>query len=352
MRRFHIYCAVVLFSSILLHNAGYAQAKELAGAGATFPQPLYEKMFQAYQRQYRVKVNYEGTGSGEGIRRIIGKGVDFAGTDAFMTQAELLAAGQPILYIPTCIGAVAIVYNLSDNPKLHLSPEILSDIFLGRITQWNDYKIATLNPGVKLPNVPVTVVHRSDSSGTTNIFSEYLAKTSHEWRNRIGSGKTISWPIGRGAKGNPGVAGLVRQIHGSIGYVELIYAIGNDMTFAALRNSSGEFVEPSMKSVSLAANVPLDGSESSLTNTKAQGGYPISGFTWLIVYQEQYYSGRSMERVEELVKLLWWMTHDGQKYTSLLHYAPLPKAVLKTTEKLLKSVTYKGSKVLQAEIDQ
>ncbi len=336
----------------VFHCAGNAQTKELLGTGATFPQPLYDKMFQIYQRQYGVKIYYTGTGSGEGIRKIIRKDVDFAGTDVILTNEELIEAGQPVVYIPTCIGAVAIIYNLSGNPKLRFTPEVLSDIFLGRIIRWNDQRIALINQGINLPDIPIAVVHRSDSSGTTYIFSEYLGKTSQEWRSSVGVGKMIPWPAGRGARSNPGVAGLVRQIHGSIGYVELIYAIGNNMTFAALRNGSGEFIEPSMRSVSLAANIPLESSESSLTDTKARGGYPISGFTWLIVYQEQHYSGRSMGKAESLVKLLWWMTHDGQRYASLLHYAPLPKAVVKNAEKTLRSMTYKGNKFLQAEIDQ
>ena len=320
----------------------------MSGAGATFPHPLYNRMFEVYARQSGVKIHYEGIGSGAGIEQIIRKGVDFAGTDAFMTEKELRAAGTPIIHVPTCLGAVVLTYNLPANPKLRFTPDVIADIFLGKMKKWNDPKIAEINPGVKLPNVAITVVHRSDGSGTTFIFSEYLSKVSKEWKEKVGADKTLRWPAGLEARGNPGIAGLVKQTPGSIGYVELIYALGNDMTFGAIRNRSGKFIEPTSDSVSLSADVDLpDDTNISLTDTPAPQGYPISGFTWLTLYKEQNYGGRSRERAEELTKLMWWVIHEGQRYAKLLLYSPLPEEAMRKAEILLKTATYNDTPLLK-----
>ena len=319
----------------------------LYGAGATFPLPLYNKMFDVYSRQSGSKVHYEGIGSGGGIEKIIGKGVDFAGTDAFLTEKEFRKAGAPIVHIPTCLGAVVMTYNLPANPKLRFTGDIIADIFLGKVKKWNDPRIAEINPGLKLPNSAITVVHRSDGSGTTFIFSEYLSRVSNEWKEKVGVGKSLSWPVGSGANGNPRVAGSVKQIPGSIGYVELIYALGNDMTFAAVRNKSGKYVEPTPESVSLSADVDLPADTNiSLTDTPAAGGYPISSFTWLILYQEQNYGGRSQEKAEELTKLLWWIIHEGQRYAHMLRYSPLSEGAVRKAEVLIKSITYNRAQLL------
>ena len=250
---------------------------------------------------------------------------------------------SPILHIPITAGAVVITYNLPGNPKLKLTPSIIADIFLGKITHWDDEEIKKLNPRVNLPNLKIIVVHRSDGSGTTFIFTDYLSKVSKEWRNVVGKGKSVNWPQGLGAKGNAGVAGLVRQIPGSIGYVELIYALSNNMPYADVQNKSGNFITPTIESVTLATDIRLpDDMRVSLTDTDAEYGYPISGFTWILVYKDLARGGLSEEKARELVRLLWWMTHQGQKYAKKLHYAPLSKEAIKKIEKIIKSITYEG----------
>ena len=319
-----------------------AAAQELLGAGATFPYPLYSKMFDAYHKERGVQVNYQAIGSGGGIRQLVNKTVDFGGTDAFMEDADLKEV-PPIIHIPVCLGAVSVTYNLPTDPQLKISPDILADIFLGKLTTWNDPRLQAINPGVKMPDMNIVVVHRSDGSGTTSIFTDYLSKISSDWLEKVGRGKSVNWPTGLGAKGNPGVAGLVKQLPGSIGYVELIYALQNSMPVGSVQNKKGTFVKPSLESTSLAANVAIpDDTRVSLTDTDAQEGYPIAGFTWIIAFKEQNYNQRSMEKAKEVVKLLWWMTHEGQKYVAPLDYAPLPKAAVEKSEVLIKSITYDG----------
>jgi phosphate transport system substrate-binding protein len=327
----------------------FAAERELIGAGATFPQPLYSKMFDAYFQQNKIKVNYQGIGSGGGINQLVKKTVDFGGTDAFMTDKELKEAGAPVLHIPICLGAVVVTYNLPDSPKLNFTQDLVADIFLGKIKKWNDPQIAAANPKVKLPDLAISVVRRADGSGTTYIFSEYLSKVSKEWKDKIGTGKSLNWPAGQiGQKGNPGVAGYVKQTPGSVGYVELLYALQNNMAFGNIKNKAGTFVEPTPKSVSAAANVRIpDDTNVSLTDTDAKDGYPISGFTWLIFYKEQNYGGRSKEKAEALVKMLHWMVKDGQKFVEPLQYSALsPEAVAKS-EKIIRSMTYGGAPILK-----
>ena len=323
-----------------------AEARELLGAGATFPYPLYSKMFDSYHKVYGVKINYQAIGSGGGIRQLINKTVDFGGTDAFMSDKKLKEL-PPIIHIPTCLGAVSVTYNIPGNLELKFTPEVISDIFLGKITHWNDPRIQEINSGVKLPDIKIVVVHRSDGSGTTFIFTDYLSKISREWKENVGRGKSINWPAGLGAKGNTGVAGLIKQIPGSVGYVELIYALQNNMPVGSIKNRKGVFLTPNLEATSLAANVVIpDDTRVSLTDTDAKQGYPISGFSWIIVFKEQNYNQRPKEKAREIVKLLWWMTHEGQKHVEPLKYAPLPKAAVEKAEKLIKSITYNG-KLLQ-----
>ena len=337
--------------TVLFYFAGlptYASEKELLGAGATFPFPLYSKMFDTYYQTNKVKINYQAIGSGGGIQQLISKTVDFGGTDAFMNARELKKAELPILHIPTCLGAVVVTYNLPDKPKLKFTPDVIADIFLGKITKWSDPRITAVNPEVKLPDMGIVVVHRSDGSGTTFIFSDYLNKVSKEWAFKVGADKSLNWPAGLGAKGNPGVAGLVNQTPGAIGYVELIYTIQNNMPAGLIKNKAGNFIEPSLPSVSVAANVDLpDDTRVSLTNTDAAEGYPISGFTWLVFYKEQNYAERSKEKAEELLKLLWWMIHEGQQFTAPLHYSPVPPKAVEKAEKILGSVTYENVPLLK-----
>lgn len=325
-----------------------ADGQELIGAGATFPYPLYSKMFDVYSKEYGVKVNYQAIGSGGGIRQLINKTVDFGGSDAVMTEEETKTAGAPILHIPTCLGAVVLTYNLPGITGMKLTSDLVADLILGKIKKWNDARIASVNPGLKLPDMPVTVIHRSDGSGTTAIFTDYLSKVSPEWKTKVGAGTSVNWPAGLGAKGNPGVAGLVKQTPGSVGYVELIYAVQNNMAYADIENKKGNFIKASVESTTKAADIGLpDDMRVSLTNTDAPDGYPISGFTWIMVYKEQAYGNRTETKARELVNLLSWMTRQGQKYTEPMHYAPLSKEAVQKAEALIKSITYGGNKVMK-----
>jgi phosphate transport system substrate-binding protein len=329
-------------------SAAFGQQQELVGAGATFPYPLYSKMFDVYSKEYGVRVNYQAIGSGGGIRQLINKTVDFGGSDAVMSAEDAKAAKQPVLHVPTCAGAVVVTYNLPGNPEIRLTPELIAGIFLGKITRWNDPGIVAVNKGLKLPDLPLAVVHRSDGSGTTNIFSDYLSKVDGGWKQKVGVGTALNWPAGLGAKGNPGVAGLVKQTPGSIGYVELIYALQNKMPFATLKNKKGNFIKPSLASTSASMNIDLpEDMKVSLTDTDAADGYPIAGFTWVLVYKEQSYGGRQEAKAKELTRLLWWMAHEGQKYAEPMAYARLSKTAVARAEALIRSITYSGTPVMR-----
>ncbi len=333
---------ICLFSSIAL-----TQSMELLGAGATFPLPLYTKMFDTYNKNTGIKVNYQGVGSGAGITQLINKTVDFGASDAFMNDEEMKKAGADVLHIPITLGAVVLTYNLPGNPKLKFSPTTIADIFLGKITQWNDPKIAADNAGVSLPDMLITPVKRSDGSGTTYIFSDYLSKVSDDWKKEVGVGKSLNLSA-VGAKGNAGVAAYVKQLPGAIGYVELIYALQNKMPVASIKNKSGVFVEPTIKSTSLSANIELPAdTRASITDTPAKEGYPIAGFTWIIIYKEQNYGNRPKAKAEAVLNMLWWMIHEGQDLAEPLQYAPLPKDAVAKAEALLKSATYGGVKILK-----
>jgi phosphate transport system substrate-binding protein len=343
-------CGLLVFA-VAVGSSGisWGEDVELLGAGATFPYPLYSKMFDVYHKMNGTRVNYQAIGSGGGIKQLMSKTVDFGGTDAFMSDKDLEGLDNMILHVPICLGAVAVTYNIPGGPTVKFTPDILADIFLGKLTKWNDSRLLAVNPGIDLPDMSIVVVHRSDGSGTTFIFSDYLAKVSPEWKKEVGRGKSLNWPAGLGAKGNPGVAGLVKQLPGAVGYVELVYSLQNDMPVGIIKNSSGKYVDPSIESVSLAAETDLpEDTRLSITDTVAEGGYPISGFTWLIFYQEQSYDGRSKGRAVELVKLAWWMTHDGQEYTEPLHYAPLPDQAVETVENILRSIQYDGKPVIKS----
>jgi phosphate transport system substrate-binding protein len=338
----------ILVVSAVIAGTGYAKDVELVAAGATFPYPFYSKLFDVYHKEYGDKVNYQAIGSGGGIRQLTNKTVDFAGSDAIMSDKELAEAGAPILHIPTCAGAVVITYNLSGSPQLKFTPDVIADIFLGKISKWNDRRLSEINPGVTLPDMNMTVVHRSDGSGTTFIFSGYLSKVSEEWKEKVGSGTSLNWPTGLGGKGNPGVAGLVQQTPGSIGYVELIYALQNKMPYGTVKNKKGNFVTATITSTSKAADTKLpDDMKVMLTDTDAPEGYPISGFTWILSYKDLSYGGRTQGKAKEMVKLFWWMTHEGQKYAEPLDYAPLSKKAVEKAERIIKSITYKSSVLMK-----
>jgi phosphate transport system substrate-binding protein len=345
-RIFLMVCLALL--AFLLAGPGCVDENKLLGAGATFPQPLYSKMFDAYYNQFKIKINYQGIGSGAGIEQLNKKTVDFGATDSFMTDEDLNNAAAEIIHVPIALGAVSVSYNLPSNPQIRLSRDILASIFLGTISQWDDEAIAVLNADIDLPALPITVVHRSDGSGTTAIFTEYLSKISPEWATTVGRGKEVNWPAGLGAKGNPGVAGQIKQIPGSIGYVELIYALENEMPIAEIQNKKGNYVMPSLESTKLSADVPVpDDTRVLLADTDSEQGYPITGLTWVIVYREQSYNGRSQDRAKNLVDLLWWMTHEGQDYCEPLKYAPIPESVVEKAAKIIKSMTYEGVPLMQ-----
>ena len=348
MKKMFTFISVLTILSVFAGSAGAAE-QELLGAGATFPQPLYSKMFDAYHQQHKVKINYQGIGSGGGINQLTKKTVDFGATDAFMTDKELKDAGAAVLHIPTCLGAVVVTYNLPDSPKLNFTSDLIADIFLGKIKKWNDSKILAVNSNVRLPDLPISVVNRADGSGTNYIFTEYLTKVSAEWKEKIGAGKTVNWPAGQiGQKGNPGVAGYISQTPGAVGYVELIYAIQNKMAYGNVKNKAGRFIEPTLEAVSSAANVKIpDDTNVSLTNTDAADGYPIASFTWIIFYKEQNYGGRSKERAEALAKLLLWNVNEGQKYVEPLQYAPLSKEAQTKANKIVRSITWNGAPILK-----
>jgi phosphate transport system substrate-binding protein len=345
MKMRNLVIAVLLTAAAI--GAG-AQAIELTGAGATFPLPLYTKMFDVYAKEMGVKVNYQGIGSGGGIQQLTAQTLDFGGTDAFMDDTQLARAPGAVVHIPVVSGSVVMIYNLPGNPELVFTPEIISEIFLGNIIAWNDPKIAAANPKITPPNLAIAVVRRSDGSGTTFTFTDYLQKVSPAWKDKVGRGTSVNWPTGVGAKGNPGVAGLVKQLPGSLGYVELIYALQNNITFASVVNRKGTAMKPSLASTAAAANTALpDDMRVMITDTDAADGYPIAGFTWIVLYKELNYGNRSQEKAQAIAKLAWWMTHEGQKYAEELSYAKLSPAAVAKAETQLRSLTYKGAALLK-----
>jgi len=347
---------VLALSSMMLVSCGKsdnknsAADKELLGAGATFPFPLYSKMFDEYNKLKSVKVNYQSIGSGGGIEQLKSKTVDFGASDKFLNDDELSKMPAPVLHIPTCLGAIAVTFNLPGVTALKLNPEVLSAIYLGTMKKWDDEKIKALNPDAKLPNTDITVVHRSDGSGTTAGFTDYLSKISDEWKSKVGSSTSVNWPAGLGGKGNEGVSGTVKQTPGAIGYVELIYALQNNMPMASLQNKKGNFIMPSLASTSAAANTTIpDDCRVSLTNSDADQGYPIVSFTYILLYKDQNYNNRTDGKVNEVLKLVWWMTHDGQKFAEPLSYAALPPGVVKQDEAILKAIVFGDKPALQQD---
>jgi len=312
---------------MLLTGAAAAQTN-LNGAGATFPYPIYSKWFSEYHKKHPdIQINYQSIGSGGGIRQVLAGTVDFGATDGPMTNDQLAQAKTKILHIPTVLGAVVPCYNVPGvKTDLKFTPQTLAGIFLGHITSWNDKAIADANPGVSLPSQSIIVVHRSDGSGTTYVWTDYLSKVSPDWKNKVGAKTSVAWPVGLGAKGNEGVAGMVRQMEGAIGYVELIYAEQNKISYGSVKNSSGEFVKASLASTTAAAagvkNMPAD-FRVSITNPPGKGAYPISSFTWLLVPTP----AKDAAKGKILADFLNWMVSEGQPLAAQLTYAPLPKEV-------------------------
>ena len=338
--------AVAVASCVTL--SATAQENTLLGAGSSFINPLFSKMFADYDATVHVKVNYQSIGSGGGILQLTNKTVDFGDSDAPLNEEQTKKMGVPVLHIPMASGATVVTYNLPEvKTMLKLNGKIIADIYLGKVTTWNNAEIAAMNKGVKLPDLPIVVVHRSDGSGTSFIFTDFLTKVNEEWAKKVGKATAVNWPAGLGGKGSEGVAGLVKQTPGAIGYVELAYAIQNKMEFAQIQNKAGKFITPTLASTTAASNVTIpEDTKVSLTNTDNANGYPISSFTWALIYKEQDYNSRSKERATQLIKLLWWNIHQGQKFCAALNYAELSKPAVKTAEKILKSATYQGKPIL------
>jgi len=341
MMRRTVVVALLLLAGFVAETRGNTI---LNGAGATFPAPLYTKWFEVYQQKTDVRIAYQKVGSGEGLRQILARRVDFGASDAFLTDEELERHGKALIHIPTCLGAVAVIYNLPGDPGLKLTPEALADIYLGRITSWADRRIGADNTKSRLPDQKIAVVSRLDGSGTTFIFTDYLSKVSPSWRASVGRGKKVIWPVGMRVAKNEGVADMVASVPGSIGYVSLNYAVSRSLPVLALRNRSGYFIKPTLASVSAAGDLDLQyDARVMITDTPAPGGYPISAFTYLLVYREQAYDQRERTKAEAMRDLLRWMVHEGQLYAPALEYAPLPGRVVANTERLLERMTYEGA---------
>jgi len=324
----------------LMATALSAQTVQINGAGATFPYPIYSKWFDEYHKAHpNAEINYQSIGSGGGIRQLTNGTVFFGASDGPMTNEQILAAGFPILHLPTVLGGVVPVYEIPGvSAELRFTGPILADIYLGKITKWNDAAIRLANPGVSLPATEITVVHRSDGSGTTYIWCDYLAKVSLDWKKTVGVATSVNWPVGVGGKGNEGVAGLVKQTPGAIGYVELIYAMQNKIPYGSVQNLAGEFLRASTETVSNAAasasrNMPKD-FRVSITNAPGKNVYPISSFTWLLVQV----SPKDKVRARMLNDFIHWALTDGQRYCAELGYAPLPKEVVALEMEALKKV--------------
>jgi phosphate transport system substrate-binding protein len=309
------------------------------GAGATFPYPIYSKWFDEYAKiDPSVRFNYQSIGSGGGQKQILAQTVDFGASDGPMSDDNLSKAPGKLLHIPTVAGADVVAYNLPGNPALKLDADTIAGIFLGEIKKWNDPKIVAPNPGVTLPDQEIVVVHRSDGSGTTYIWTDYLSKISPEWKSKVGANTSVNWPTGIGGKGNEGVAGQIKQTRGALGYVELIYAIQNKMPYAEVKNAAGKFVKPSLESITAAmatAQIP-DDFRFSITNAPGEAAYPVCGATWLLVYEQQ----KDATKGKKLVEFLKWAQKDGEKMAKDLDYSPLPEALQERVLKRIEEIKY------------
>lgn len=327
---------IVILAALFLGHLSNANALiKVNGAGATFPYPMYSKWFSEYQKINKdVQFNYQSIGSGGGIRQVLKETVDFGATDAPMKEKEMEKAKTPIQHIPTILGAVAVAYNLPEvSGELRLDAKTLVNIYLGKISKWNHKDITKLNPSLKLPEKEILPVYRADGSGTTNIFTDYLSTVSNEFQQEVGKGKAVSWPVGIGGKGNEGVTNMIKQTPGSIGYIELAYALNNKLKTIAIKNSSGKYTQPSIEGISASAiksDMASKGFKGSIVNAEGDKAYPISAFTYILLPQ------KNSEQIKEIKKFLLWALTDGQKFAEELHYAPLPKQLVKQLLELIK----------------
>ena len=346
-------CAMLGLTAALLSGAAGVRAAgpiTLNGAGATFPYPLYSKWFAEYNRLHPdIRINYQSIGSGGGIAQVQKGTVDFGASDAPLSDQQLKEMGRPIVLVPTVAGAIAMTYNLPGVATgLRLTGEDVVDIYMGQITKWNDKRIQANNGSLKLPDMPITVVHRSDGSGTSFIFTSYLSEVSKAWSDKVGRGTSVEWPAGVGGKGNEGVAGVVKQSPGAIGYVELAYAVQNRLAYAVLKNRAGQWIAPSLSGTTAAAAggakqmAATNDVRVSIANAPGSGAYPIAGFTFLLIPQQQTDEAKG----KALAEFVWWAVHDGEKAASHLLYAPLPAPVVAIDERILKSVSYQGKALL------
>ncbi|MDL2215350.1 phosphate ABC transporter substrate-binding protein PstS [Dysgonomonas sp. OttesenSCG-928-M03] len=328
-------------------NSNKGNTAKLSGAGATFPAPFYNIVFKKYSETSGNNVTYGATGSGGGIRSLKDKTVDFGATDVFLSDKELKEMGSDVVHIPTALGAVVLSYNLPEVKDLKLTAALISEIFRGKITRWNDAKLKEINPGLNLPDKAITPVYRSDGSGTTSVFSEYMSKVDEAWKNEIGTGKSLKFPAGVAAKGNPGVAGVISQTEGAIGYIGSEYALALNIPSASLQNSAGNFVVANDKSISASADVDMpDDTRVVITDSSNPEAYPISTFTWIILYKEQNYNNRSEAQAKALVGLLKYITgKGGQDIAVKTHYASLPVKAQEKTAAIIKSITFGGKPV-------
>jgi phosphate transport system substrate-binding protein len=334
------FLTILLGATLALASADRLAAQLLInGAGATFPYPIYSKWFDEYSKvDPSVRFNYQSIGSGGGQKQILEGTVDFGASDGPMSDERLASAPGRILHVPTVAGADVVTYNLDGNPALKLDGAVIADIFLGKVTRWNDGRIAALNPGTALPAKDIVVVHRSDGSGTTYIFVDYLSSISKEWLSKVGRGTSVKWPAGLGAKGNEGVTGQVKQMPGAIGYVELVYAVQNKLPYASVKNAAGNFIVPSIVSVTAAlegAKIPAD-FRFSMVNPSGEQAYPIAGTTWLLVYAQQ----RDAAKGKKLVEFLHWAMNQGEQMAPSLNYASLPKGLVARVLKEIDEIKY------------
>ena len=323
------------------------KTEKLSGAGATFPEPFYKMTFRKYAETTGNDVTYGAIGSGGGIRSLKDKTVDFGATDVFLSDKELSEMGSDIVHVPTALGGVVLSYNLKDVKELKLNADVVADIFLGKITKWNDEKIKALNAGTNLPNRTITAVYRSDGSGTTAVFSEYMSKVNEAWKTTIGEGKSLKFPIGVSAKGNTGVAGIITETEGAIGYIGSEYALALNIASASMQNSAGNFIKADIKTISAAANVdmPAD-TRTVITNSANPEAYPISTFTWVIVYKEQDYNNRTEDKAKAVKNLLSYLVgEEGQAIAEKTNYAPLAGVALEKAKAAIETITYKGNPV-------